>query len=198
MSGDQIHYEDLAKEALRGVIKTVLTRVEKKGLPGEHHFYIGFNTNDDGVAISKRLKEQYPEEMTIVLQNQFWDLCVKEDLFEVRLSFNNIPELLVVPFNAIKVFFDPSVPYGLQFGAADIANDSGPIPLTQDTAPAAQNNPIEMPDDELLIHSETEELLEQDVDADKGGNAQSAEDGQDSDNSEGGADIVELDTFRKK
>ena len=87
----------------------------KSGLPGEHHFFIAFNTRADGVTISKRLLEKYPQEMTIVLQHRFWDLLVQEDRFEVKLSFDAIPERLVVPYTAIKVFFDPSVPYGLQF-----------------------------------------------------------------------------------
>ena len=106
---------------MRGIVRTVLTRVAKSGLPGEHHFYIAFRTDAPGVSISKRLKEKYPEEMTIVLQHRFWDLAVKEDHFEVKLTFDSIPERLSVPFEAIKVFFDPSVPYGLQFEDFDIA-----------------------------------------------------------------------------
>ena len=87
----------------------------KTGLPGEHHFYIAFNTEAPGVVISKRLKQKYPEEMTVVLQHRFWDLTVTEERFEVKLTFDGIPERLSVPFTAVKVFFDPSVPYGLQF-----------------------------------------------------------------------------------
>ena len=114
-----IDYEALAQGAMRGIVRTVLTRVAKSGLPGEHHFYIAFNTGAPGVVISKRLKEKYPEEMTVVLQHRFWDLIVNEERFEVKLTFDGIPERLVVPFAAIKVFFDPSVPYGLQFEEAD-------------------------------------------------------------------------------
>ena len=87
----------------------------KPALPGEHHFYIAFNTEAPGVVISKRLKQKYPEEMTVVLQHRFWDLTVTEERFEVKLTFDGIPERLSVPFTAVKVFFDPSVPYGLQF-----------------------------------------------------------------------------------
>lgn len=124
MTGDQIHYEELAQEALRGVVREVLLRAERNGLPGDHHFYIAFDTQADGVSISKRLKEQYPEEMTVVMQHQFWELKVTDTTFEIQLSFNNVPERLLVPFTAVKVFFDPSVPYGLQFGAAaEISND---------------------------------------------------------------------------
>lgn len=118
MPGQDIDYEALTQQALRGVVRQILTRVAADGLPGNHHFYVAFNTLADGVGISKRLKEQYPEEMTIVLQHRFWDLVVHDDRFEVKLTFNSIPERLVVPFTAVKVFFDPSVPYGLQFETA--------------------------------------------------------------------------------
>jgi hypothetical protein len=110
-----IDYQALAQEAMRGIVRTVLVRVAKTGLPGEHHFYIAFKTDAVGVVLSKRLREKYPEEMTVVLQHRFWDLVVADDRFEVKLTFDSIPERLVVPFAAIKVFFDPSVPYGLQF-----------------------------------------------------------------------------------
>jgi uncharacterized protein len=110
-----IDYEALAQGAMRGIVRTVLGRVAKEGLPGEHHFYIAFNTEAPGVVISKRLKQKYPEEMTVVLQHRFWDLTVTEERFEVKLTFDGIPERLSVPFAAVKVFFDPSVPYGLQF-----------------------------------------------------------------------------------
>ena len=115
MNGQSINYEHLAKEALRSVVHSVLKQVKEEGLPGEHHFYISFHTTAPGVKISNRIKAQYPKEMTIVLQHQYWDLKVEDDYFEVRLSFSNIPELFVIPYSAVKVFFDPSVPYGLQF-----------------------------------------------------------------------------------
>jgi hypothetical protein len=115
MNGQTINYENLAKEALRSVVHSVLKQVKEEGLPGEHHFYISFHTMAPGVKISNRIKAQYPKEMTIVLQHQYWDLKVEDEYFEVRLSFSNIPELLVIPYSAVKVFFDPSVPYGLQF-----------------------------------------------------------------------------------
>ena len=110
-----IDYHALAQDAMRGIVRTVLLRIAKTGLPGEHHFYIAFKTDAPGVVLSKRLREKYPEEMTVVLQHRFWDLLVADDRFEVKLTFDSIPERLVVPFAAIKVFFDPSVPYGLQF-----------------------------------------------------------------------------------
>lgn len=113
-----IDYEALAQGAMRAVVRTVLQRVAKSGLPGEHHFYIAFNTKAPGVSLSQRLRERYPEEMTVVLQHRFWDLIVTDDRFEVNLTFDSIPERLVVPYTSIKVFFDPSVPYGLQFDDA--------------------------------------------------------------------------------
>ena len=114
-TGPTIDYAKLQQEAMRGVVRAVLHQVVKTGLPGEHHFYVSFLTQAPGVILSKRLKEKYPSEMTIVLQHRFWDLIVSDDRFEVKLTFDGIPERLVVPFAAIKVFIDPSVRYGLQF-----------------------------------------------------------------------------------
>jgi hypothetical protein len=115
---DHIRYDVLLAEATRGVVRKVLAEVAKTGLPGEHHFFISFITKAPGVRISQRLLDQYPNDMTIVLQNQFWDLKVGEIGFEVGLSFDDKPETLVVPFTSIKGFFDPSVQFGLQVTAA--------------------------------------------------------------------------------
>ncbi len=126
MSGEQtIDYEALTQDAMRGVVRAVLTRAVKSGLPGDHHFYISFDTQAPGVILSKRLKEneKYKQEMTIVLQHRFWDLAVNDERFEVKLTFDGIPERLVVPFQAIKVFFDPSVRFGLQFEDPDAGSD---------------------------------------------------------------------------
>jgi len=112
---DHIRYDLLTQQALRGVLRQVLTDAAKKGLPGEHHFYISFDTQADGVRLSERMKAQYPEQMTVILQHQFWDLSVSDSGFEVGLSFGGIPEKLVVPFDSVKGFFDPSVQFGLQF-----------------------------------------------------------------------------------
>ena len=124
MADDEIRYDLLTQNALRGVVHEVLTQVQRDGLPGEHHLYIAFDTCAEGVSISKRLKEQYPEEMTVVLQYQFWDLFVWDERFEVKLSFNNVPERLVIPFDSVKAFYDPSAQFGLQFGKPGAANDS--------------------------------------------------------------------------
>src|SRR5262245_40062296 len=125
MTGElQIDYDALAQEAMRGIVRTVLARVAESGRHlGEHHFYIAFDTRAPGVVVSKRLKQKYPEEMTIVLQHQFSNLVVDDEHFEVTLSFDNVPERLSVPLRAIRVFFDPSVPYGLQFESSDLVSD---------------------------------------------------------------------------
>lgn len=112
---DHIRYDLLTQQALRGVVRRVLADAAKKGLPGEHHFYISFMTGAEGVRLSERLRLQYPEQMTVILQHQFWDLAVTDHGFEVGMSFGGIPEKLYVPFDAVAGFFDPSVQFGLQF-----------------------------------------------------------------------------------
>jgi uncharacterized protein len=136
-----IDYEALAQVAMRSMVRMVLARVAKTGLPGEHHFYIAFDTQAPGVSLSKRLREKYPKEMTVVLQHRFWDLGVSDDRFEVKLTFDGIPERLSVPFAAIKVFFDPSVPYGLQFEDSDLAGE--PLGSSEATAVEAQPGKLE-------------------------------------------------------
>jgi uncharacterized protein len=147
MATDHIRYDILAQEALRGVVRRVLVDAAKNGLPGEHHFYISFDTRAEGVRLSARMLAQYPQEMTIVLQHQFWDLLVSETGFEVGLSFGGIPERLAVPFAAVKGFFDPSVQFGLQFeetaeGVAEGEQASAPADKDSDPAlpPAEQND----------------------------------------------------------
>ena len=136
-TGTMIDYEALQQDAMRGVVRAVLHQINKTGLPGEHHFYISFLTHAPGVILSKRLKEKYPHEMTIVLQHRFWDLIVTDERFEVKLTFDGIPERLVIPFSALKVFIDPSVRFGLQF--EDPSSDQGdaPVPRRSMTMDAA-------------------------------------------------------------
>ncbi|MBP0614943.1 SspB family protein [Jiella mangrovi] len=141
MGQDLIRYDVLAQEALRGVIRKVLSEVAKTGLPGEHHFFITFLTSAPGVRISSRLREKYPELMTIVVQHQFWDLQVTEASFEVGLSFSDIPERLLIPFSAIRGFYDPAVNFELEFdvqgavaaNAPSDAEETGddPVPMTK-------------------------------------------------------------------
>src|SRR5262249_44413268 len=119
MPDDLIRYDLLAQQALRGVVRTVLADVAKKGLPGDHHFKITFNTTAPGVQLSERLRAQYPETMTIILQHQFWDLAVGDEAFEVGLSFGGVPERLGVPFMAVTAFYDPAVQFGFQFEAIE-------------------------------------------------------------------------------
>lgn len=118
MAGKLLDYNLLVENALRGAVREALKRVAEFGLPGNHHFYITFRTDQPGVEIPDFLRERYPDEMTIVLQHQFWGLEVNEDLFRVTLSFNKVPERLVVPYAAISAFADPSVQFGLQFRVA--------------------------------------------------------------------------------
>jgi hypothetical protein len=120
-----IPYDEIVQEALRAVVGRVLGQVAASGgnLPGTHHFYITFKTGAPGVSIPNRLKERFPDEMTIVLQNKFWDLKVEEDSFSVGLSFNQIPSALHIPFSAITAFVDPAVDFGLQFQAVPDEED---------------------------------------------------------------------------
>jgi hypothetical protein len=141
MATDHIRYDVLARDALRGVLRRVLADAAEHGLPGEHHFFITFLSTAEGVKLSPRLLAQYPEEMTIILQHQFWDLMVTDDRFEVGLSFGGIPERLVVPFNAIKSFLDPSVQFGMEFESSDAAAEAEPAKLPAAPAPSALTVP---------------------------------------------------------
>jgi hypothetical protein len=169
MATDLIRYDVLARDALRGVLRRVLTDAAEHGLPGEHHFFITFISKAEGVKLSPRLLAQYPEEMTVILQHQFWDLVVTEDRFEVGLSFNGIPERLVVPFSAIKSFFDPSVQFGLQFEPTETVAEApaGTEEATVTTMPTIAPTAATETEDEPVKPGE-------------------------------GAEVVRLDRFRKK
>jgi len=112
---DHYQYADRAQAALLNMVRGVMTEAAKNGLSGAHHFYVTYYTQADGVEMSERLRGQHPEEITIVLQNQFEDLQINENDFQVTLSFNQQPERLTVPFEAITKFYDPSVAFGLMF-----------------------------------------------------------------------------------
>ena len=118
MATDLIRYDLLVQDALRGVVRNVLSEAARNGLQGDHHFFITFKTNTPGLRLSNRMRERYPDEMTIILQHQFWDLAVTDHAFEVGLSFNNVPERLLIPFAAVTSFVDPSVQFGLKFDVA--------------------------------------------------------------------------------
>src|SRR5262245_44050096 len=138
MATDHIRYDILAQEALRGLVRTVLADAAVNGLPGDHHFYITFATGEEGVQVSARMRAQYPQEMTVVLQHQFWDLVVNDDGFEVGLSFGGVAERLVVPFAAIKSFVDPSVQFALQFQEVDTAEAETETPAAPAKKPSAK------------------------------------------------------------
>jgi uncharacterized protein len=168
-STDHIRYDVLARDAMRGVLRRVMSDAAKQGLPGDHHFYITFLTQAEGVKLSPRLMAQYPEEMTVILQHQFWDLVVTDDRFEVGLSFGGVPERLIVPFGAIKSFLDPSVQFGLQFDTGEAAAAAAP----KSAPPATAIAPA------VPAEQETGE-----ADGDK--------------KPADGAEVVRLDRFRKK
>jgi uncharacterized protein len=188
MPDHHIRYDLLAQQALRGVVRTVLADVAKKGLPGEHHFKITFNTTAPGVRLSERLRGQYPETMTIILQHQFWDLAVGERAFEVGLSFGGITERLAVPFDAIVAFYDPAVQFGLQFEAIEAAaGERGEIakaaPAGEDKIP---EKPAALPAGKSGAGKKAEAAPAKAPPAD------------DDDTPDGGGEVVRLDRFRKK
>jgi len=192
MPTDHIRYDLLAQQALRGVVRRVLAEAAKNGLPGEHHFYISFDTKAPGVQISQRLREKYPDDMTIVLQHQFWDLVVTEEGFEVGLSFKGVPERLSVPFEAVKGFFDPSVEFALQFEVMAKEESGEPAEAPDETAPASaaaeaksrrarpkgakSPGPSALPAPQLAAKPEADDKPER----------------------PGGGEVVRLDRFRKK
>ncbi len=152
MAEDLMRYDLLAREALRGVVREALKRVIAEGLPGDHHFYISVKTDMPGVIMSDRLRAQFPTEITIVLQHQFWNLEVFADRFSIELSFSQIPEKLTIPFAAIQGFFDPSVQFGLQFEVDENGEaldamyedeDGETDGVTQEDAEAPDNEPVE-------------------------------------------------------
>jgi len=115
VSGDGIDYQRLVEDALRDVVRRVLADVAERGLPGDHHFYIGFRTGHPGVVMPRSLRDLYPEEMSLILQNQFWGLAVDDDGFAVELSFNGSRQRLEIPFAALTMFADPSAELALRF-----------------------------------------------------------------------------------
>jgi hypothetical protein len=196
MPTDHIRYDILVQEALRAMVRDVLSEAARnKGMPGEHHFFITFDTTAEDARLSDRLRAQYPEEMTIVQQHQFWDLKVTDEAFEVGLSFGGVAERLLVPFDAIKAFADPSVQFTLQFETlteapddTDEAEDSDTPtekpPQAKRAAPARkQPSGTSVPPSPLPARAESET---------------SPDKPQDKPGDKGGAEVVRLDRFRKK
>jgi hypothetical protein len=185
MSEDLIRYDILAQDALRGVIRKVLSEVNRTGLPGNHHFFITFVTSAPGVRISTRLHEKYPEQMTIVIQHQYWDLEVSETGFEVTLSFNDVSEKLVIPYSSIRGFYDPSVNFELEFEVKTEAGTSHePLHIVKDEEDEAPT--LITTKAKTAPKAKSTKLV-----AKKG-----ADDG--AEESKPSADVVSLDAFRKK
>ncbi|WP_279479333.1 SspB family protein [Aureimonas sp. SK2] len=199
MGQDLIRYDVLAQDALRGVIRKVLGEVVKTGLPGEHHFFITFLTSAPGVRLSSRLREKYPELMTIVIQHQYWDLSVNDTSFEVGLSFSDIPERLLIPFSAIRGFYDPAVNFELEFDVRDMdaanSQDEG-APAPTALAPVSPTATAIKP----LPSKAAAPAAKQPAKAAKDTKSETAEAPAD-DKPQGeksSADVVSLDAFRKK
>jgi hypothetical protein len=193
MPVDHIRYDLLTQDALRSVIRTVLTDAAIKGLPGEHHFFITFDTRADGVRMSTRLRASYPGEMTIVLQHQFWDLTVGDDDFEVGLAFNGIPERLHIPLKAVKAFLDPSVQFGLQFavdgeaakGEAGADAPAQTPPAVEEAKPAPAAKPLKQVKKDAKPQVVASDATKADPPPSTG-------------KDDPGGEVVRLDRFRKK
>jgi hypothetical protein len=138
--GERLDYPELLRGALLSLVRQVLERIAREGLPGEHHFYLTFDTRAPGVALAEPLRSRYPEEMTVVLQNQFWNLEVGGESFSVTLRFGGAPQRVTVPWRALTAFVDPSVPFGLKLVAEAPAPQSQPQPPAA-AAPAAREGP---------------------------------------------------------
>jgi uncharacterized protein len=202
---DLLRYDLLVQDALKGVVRKVLIDAGKDGLPGEHHFYVSFRTDFPGVRLSNRLRDKYPQEMTIVLQHQFWDLNVTDHTFEIGLSFSGVPERLLVPFDALTGFFDPSVQFGLKFDTQDDndeeSSETPPVPQpvgNSDSPPVEMKQPRRSPAEKKPDPKKAPSPILK---------AQPAENGTDQDSKpetaepaapSGSADVVSLDAFRKK
>ncbi|MEM8540842.1 MAG: ClpXP protease specificity-enhancing factor SspB [Pseudomonadota bacterium] len=184
MTEDILRYDILVQNALRGVIRKVLSDIDTTGLPGTHHFFITFMTGAPGVKASNRGREQYPEQMTIVLQHQFWELEIDETGFGIGLSFSDVPEKLYIPYTAIRGFYDPSVNFELEFDVEqtdDDTNDEGGT--------------------EVAAGDESDQIVQDDKkEANTAENAAESSDNEDPDaeDDDASADVVSLDAFRNK
>jgi hypothetical protein len=187
---DKFQYESLVDEALRGVVRRVLTHAAERGLPGTHHFYISFRTTEPGVEMPEYLRAKYADEMTIVLQHQYWGLEVTDQHFEVTVSFNKRNERIKVPFTALSAFVDPSVRFGLQFEKR--SGDAPPLPAPDKRPALVGPAPVEFnarPDSEAPAPAASGA-----DDTAAGDGAEQPPDTKDG----GGAKVVTLDAFRKK
>jgi hypothetical protein len=188
MAEDHIRYDILAQEALRGVMRKVLVEVSRTGLPGNHHFFITFLTGAPGVRISSRLRERYPEQMTIVVQFQYWDLKVTDAGFEIGLSFSDVPEKLEIPFSAVRGFYDPSVNFELEF---DVKSETTDVEAAE--GEIVELEPESKPVAIAPAASKKAESRKKTAQKDK-----AAEEPEEEAPPAKGADVVSLDAFRKK
>jgi uncharacterized protein len=199
MSTDLIRYDLLVQDAMRGVVRKVLSDVEASGyLPGDHHFTISFRTDAPGVKMSRRLQEQWPQELTIILQHQFSNLVVDDEGFGVTLSFRSIPEHLYIPYAAITGFYDPSVEFGLRFETADLEEEEDEEEA--ETAPKRPNLVIARPDGEAPEAKPAPAAVEK-LAAERSKKPEApapAPAAGDSDEEDGAAKVVSIDAFRKK
>jgi len=186
MTDDQMRYDQMVENALRGVVREALTKVLNEGLPGDHHFYLTFRTQAPGVSIPDYLHDQYPEEMTIVIQHQYWDLIVEVSFFSITLSFKNRPAELRVPYEALSAFVDPSVKFGLQFNVE--TGSSVMVPAVR-----SEGDLVPAPDNMATANEAQDAQPDGDVGnaGDAGPEDTPKEDGD-------GAEVVNLDQFRKK
>ena len=185
MSKDVLRYDLMVQDALKGVVRKILTEAARDGLPGEHHFYVTFRTGAPGVRLSQRLREKHPDEMTIVLQHQYWDLIIREDDFEVTVSFNKLQERIKVPFAALSAFVDPSVRFGLQFDRRD--KETGEKVSPEKPEGASEPTPLPVPEKRPAPPVADGETVGTEGEA---GEAPKPEDA--------ASKVVKLDSFRKK
>ncbi|WP_363349815.1 ClpXP protease specificity-enhancing factor SspB [Methylocystis echinoides] len=196
MATDLIRYDLLVQDAMRGVVRKVLGDVAENGyLPGDHHFTISFRTDAPGVQISRRLAEQWPQELTIILQHQYSNLAVEDDGFGVTLSFRSIPEHLYIPYAAITGFYDPSVEFGLRFETADLEEVEDED--EEETAPPRPSLVSARAGDEKAEAKPTPAKAEKPA-PEKPRTPQKAEPPVGESDGEGDAKVVSIDAFRKK
>ena len=180
MEETPLRYDVWVEEALRGVIRRALAWVSENGLPGDHHFYITFETGARGVEIPDFLHTEYPEEMTIVIQHRFRDLTVADDAFDVTLTFKGVGEPLHIPFEAVTAFADPAVNFGLQLKVAEASNEEDDTGLNFAAGESLQEEPAGPSKAPGPDAEEPAEAQEQDVEEKKSG------------------EVITLDAFRKK